>query len=517
MNKIPGTPANQRKLIICFTGALALALLFLAFLKWSGAGRNTASTDATVVSDTTQDQNAVTDSAADSADTENNAGVPVSDDSSADPGDAAGGNNDANAGDAGKNANAAGSSANDKEKDKPAPEEGKQGREDLSGNTAYERIPVPEEVRGVWFSYHEWKEAPSGKKEFTAYADEVMDNLVELKMNTIYVHVRADADAMYPSDIFPWSKFITGTQGEDPGYDPFDIMVDAAHEHGIRIHAWINPYRITNKDNTWEEVSLDNPARIWYFSGEPGIDRLVLLQDGQYYFNPSKYEVRELIKSGVKEILDNYDVDGIHMDDYFYPVLNDGDKTRWFDYPEYTASSSNLTATEFRRENVNMLLRDLYSMVKEKDESIEFGISPAGNLDNLYSDSQYFADVEKWMSEDGYVDYVIPQLFWGFETKLQNKKAAPWAYKNNLSRWTKLHQNSDVALYIGLPMYLAGTDVYDNNKTSEWLRHDDIISRQVTTARKNKDVSGFVFFSYNSFFKDESTAEVENLMKIIDK
>ena len=157
MNKIPGTPANQRKLIICFTGALALALLFLAFLKWSGAGRNTAPTDATVVSDTTQDQNAVTDSAADSADTENNAGVPVSDDSSADPGDAAGGNNDANAGDAGKNANAAGSSANDKEKDKPAPEEGKQGREDLSGNTAYERIPVPEEVRGVWFSYHQWK------------------------------------------------------------------------------------------------------------------------------------------------------------------------------------------------------------------------------------------------------------------------------------------------------------------------------------------------------------------------
>ncbi len=380
---------------------------------------------------------------------------------------------------------------------------------------AYEPIEVPEEVRGVWFSYHEWEDAPKTEPEFKAYADEVMNNLTELHMNTIYVHARADSDAMYPSDIFPWSKYLTGTQGEDPGFDPFKCMVDAAHEYGIRIHAWINPYRVTHKDCTWEEVCADNPARIWYFSGEPGNDRLVLLHDGQYYYNPAKEETRKLIEDGVREILEHYSVDGIHLDDYFYPTLNDGDKSLSFDYPDYLSSGSELSATEYRRENVNILVRELYSIVKEYDENIEFGISPAGNLDNLYSDRQYFTDVEKWMSEEGYVDYIIPQLFWGFEIKTKDKKSAPWAYKANLTRWNKLKRNDDVALYIGLPMYLAGTDTFDNNNTSEWLRHDDIISRQVTTARKQSKATGFVFYAYSSFFKESSEKEVENLLKVL--
>ena len=378
----------------------------------------------------------------------------------------------------------------------------------------YEPIGVPDEVRGVWFSYHEWEDAPKNEAEFKAYADEVMENLTDLHMNTIYVHVRADSDAMYPSEIFPWSKYITGIQGEDPGYDPFLYMVEAAHAHGIRIHAWINPYRVTHKDCTWEDVCADNPARIWYFSGERGNDRLVLLHDGQYYYNPSKEEVRKLIENGVKEILEHYDVDGIHLDDYFYPTLNDGDKSLCFDYPDYVSSGSELSATEYRRENVNTLISELYSIVKGYDENIEFGISPAGNLDNLYSDRQYFTDVEKWMSEPGYTDYIIPQLFWGFETKTKDKKSAPWAYKTNLNRWNKLKRSDDVKLYIGLPIYLAGTDTYDNNSTSEWLRHDDIISRQVTTARKQSKSTGFVFYAYSSFFKETSEKEVGNLMKI---
>ena len=380
---------------------------------------------------------------------------------------------------------------------------------------AYETIEVPKEVRGIWFSYHEWEDAPKSEAEFKAYADEVMTNLTDLHMNTIYVHVRADSDAMYPSEIFPWSKYIAGTQGEDPGFDPFLYMVNAAHEHGIRIHAWINPYRVTHKDCTWEEVCADNPARIWYFSGERGNDRLVLLHDGQYYYNPAKEETRKLIEDGVREILEHYNVDGIHLDDYFYPTLNDGDKSLSFDYPDYISSGSELSAAEYRRENVNTLVSELYSLVKSYDENIEFGISPAGNLDNLYSDRQYFTDVEKWMSEPGYVDYIIPQLFWGFEIKTKDKKSAPWAYKANLTRWNKLKRNEDVALYIGLPMYLAGTDTFDNNNTSEWLRHDDIISRQVTTARKQSKPTGFVFYAYSSFFEERSEKEVENLVKVL--
>lgn len=380
----------------------------------------------------------------------------------------------------------------------------------------YEPITVPDEVRGVWFSYHEWIDAPVEEEKFVSFANEVMDNVVDLNMNTIYIHVRADSDAMYPSDIFPWSKYITGTQGEDPGYDPFLYMIEAAHSRGIRVHAWINPYRITHKDNLWEEVCSDNPARKVLSDNDDLNDRMVLFHEANYYYNPANEDARKLIVSGVEEILEKYDIEGIHLDDYFYPTINDSDSATWFDYPEYEEYEGDLDITEFRRENVNTLIKALYSTVKEKDERLEFGISPAGNMDNLYSNRQYFCDVKRWMSEEGFLDYIVPQLFWGFEAKTKNGQTAPWAYENNLNRWTDVSLAQGVSLYIGLPMYLAGRDIYDNNAVSEWLRFDDIVSRQVECARAKENVSGFVFYAYSSFNLPESQKERENLMRVFE-
>lgn len=375
-----------------------------------------------------------------------------------------------------------------------------------------EKLPKPEEVRGVWFSYHEWQELPWEEEAFCEAVDEVMNNLEKWGMNTIYVHVRADADAMYPSKIFPWSSYITGEQGKDPGYDPFAYFVEAAHQKGIRIHAWINPYRVTHDDCTWEEVCKENPAYVWFNDDDAKLNRRVLSYNGKYFFNPASVDVRKLICAGVKELLENYEIDGIHLDDYFYPTISSSDEPS-FDEAEYRVYSGDLSLPDWRRENVNLLVRQLYETVKSYDSQIEFGISPAGNIDNLISDNQYYVDIETWLSETGYVDYIIPQLFWGFEARRKDGSLAPWAYEGNLNRWLSLKEEDSIDLYIGLPMYLAGTDVYDGNETSEWMAHDDILARQVQCAKDSNTVSGFVFYAYSSFLEETSLSEKENLLQ----
>lgn len=376
------------------------------------------------------------------------------------------------------------------------------------------RPQAPKEVHGVWISYHEWQDMPKSEEAFDEYVTFVMANLKRFGLNTIYLHVRADADAMYESKYFPWSSYITGTQGLNPGYDPLSKFVTAAHENGIRIHAWINPYRVAHKDCPPETLSKDNPAVIWLNDDNPDNDRWVLRHDGDLYFNPSIPEVRELILAGVMEIIENYDVDGIHLDDYFYPTLDDKDPSRSFDLKEYYSYNLGESVTDWRRENVNILIKNMYEMIKEYDSTLELGISPAGNIDNLYSDKQYFSDVALWMREDGYIDYIVPQLYWGFEIKKKDGTLAPYAYENNLNRWISLLENENVKLYPGLPMYIAGTDVFDRNDVSEWLCYDDVIKRQVLYGRETGRVDGYVIYSFASFFKEEAAKEVKNLTEI---
>ena len=372
-----------------------------------------------------------------------------------------------------------------------------------------------QELKGVWISYLEWNTLPKEQQAFQAAVNQMFDNCVSLGMNAVFVHVRPDADAMYPSAYFPWSKFASGQQGLDPGYDPLVYMIEAAHSRNLQFHAWFNPYRVTGYLNSWEDVAASNPAKVWLTDSDPSNDRWVLSHDGFYYFNPSIPQVRELIINGVKEVVSNYNVDGIHFDDYFYPTLNNANPALWFDKPEYDASGSALDITNWRRGNINQLVRGVYAAVKEIKPNVVFGISPAGYVANLRSDAKLFVDIDTWMSQPGYIDYIMPQLYWGFEAKTSDKNGAPYAFMNNLNTWIELKNRGNVKLYLGLAMSRAGTNVADNNEVSEWLRYNDILKRQVETARASQAVKGYCFFSYSSFYEASAQGEVANLLPIL--
>ncbi len=372
------------------------------------------------------------------------------------------------------------------------------------------------EMRGVWISYLDWEKLPADEEGFQEGVNKLLDRCVELKMNTVFVQVRPDADAMYPSQYFPWSRFITGTQGEDPGYDPLDYFIDAAHERELEFHAWFNPFRVTGYLNRWDQLADTNPAKVWMDDEDPSNDRWVLKQNGEYYLNPSIPQVRQLIVDGVREVAENYDIDGVHFDDYFYPEVDNNDPNRWFDKPEYEAARVRYPLSQWRRENVNSLIRDVYSVVKETSSSIPFGVSPEGYVDHLRSINRQFVDIDTWVSEEGYVDYIMPQLYWGFEPKLSDGSVAPYAFENNLRTWIDLRRKSKgkVRLYLGLAMYKAGSGTKDNNPVPEWLRRNDIIKRQVEAGRTSGEVSGYCFYAYSSFQEKACQAEVANLMKI---
>lgn len=372
-----------------------------------------------------------------------------------------------------------------------------------------------DEMDAMWISYLEYMEMPKDEAGFKAAVDKMFDRCVDLGMNAVIVHVRSHCDAMYPSDYYPWSVFASGTQGVDPGYDPLKYMISAAHKRGLEFHAWLNPYRVTGYGCYWNQVAVSNPAKVWLSDADTTNDRWVLCHKGEYYLNPSVPEVRQMVVDGIKEVVSNYDVDGIHFDDYFYPAVNDSNPSLYFDKPEYDASGSSLSIADWRRNNVNLLVKDVYAAIKEIDPDVVFGISPEGNVDNLRRNDSTFADIDTWLSEPGYVDYIMPQLYWGFERRDSSGNIASYAYENNLKIWSSLAAKGNAELYIGLNMANAGSNVFDNNLVSEWVQYDDIIARQVLAARAAGTVDGFAFFRYAMFNKSAAQKEVANLKKIL--
>ena len=396
---------------------------------------------------------------------------------------------------------------------------------DKAGNATIKTISVTLEMRAMWISYLEFKTTGYTEEQFKAKIDEMFDNSVDLNMNTVIVQVRPFSDALYPSKYFPWSKYVSGTQGKDPGYDPLKYMVDAAHERGLEFHAWINPYRVTLQSGDYSALSEDNPARMWYEDDDTTKNRNVLSFDTDgdkkpnIYYNPASTAAQNLIVNGVKEIVENYDVDGIHFDDYFYPNLGSKYKTT-FDNIEYNAYVSKTidsgkkpnTIDVWRRNYVNTLVKKVYAAIKDIDSSVQFGISPAGNPVNLYLTQGNYVDVETWMASDKYIDYICPQLYWSFENTYTDKNTGfSAAYDKALDYWLSLRTSSTVNMYVGIPTYRAGSSV-----ESEWKENDDVLQRMVEYGRSTGEVDGYFFFRYDFFFKDVTQAEVENLMSILD-
>ena len=354
-----------------------------------------------------------------------------------------------------------------------------------------------EETRAVWISYLEYQSVLQGKtqKQFRNNIKTMFANIAADGFNTVFVHVRSHSDAMYDSDIFPWSVYCTGTEGTDPGYDPLEIMVDEAHSAGLLIEAWINPYRVKGNSNT-AKIAASSPAYKWLDTGK------VIVLDNGIYYNPADEEVIDLVVSGVEEIVRNYNVDGIHFDDYFYPTTSESfDKSY---YNEYKKSGGKLGLAAWRRQNVNILIKEVYSAIKAIDSSCRFGISPAGNTEQNYN--TLYCDVETWVTSKGYVDYICPQIYFGF-----NNKTRP--YLDVLDEFSSMITNKNVDLIIGLAAYKAGAvDTYAGDKgKNEWVNNNDILSRQITAARNDSKYAGFALYRYDSIYNP--SADVKNAVR----
>lgn len=371
-----------------------------------------------------------------------------------------------------------------------------------------------DEYKAFWFSYYDYTAYRAKYKKrnattFKKYFTQAVKKGKSLGMNCIIVHVRPFGDAMYKSKYFPWSKCISGKQGKNPGYDPLKIMTQVAHANGMKIEAWINPYRVASGSTNYKKLSTKNPARKWH--NKKKTRRNVLAYKGSLYYNPAKAQVRNLIVNGVKEIVENYDVDGIHMDDYFYPAFSSSNVNSAFDAKEYRASTmakGKQNIVSFRREQVNMLVKAIHSAVKSIDPSVTFGISPAGNIDNLTSRYSYYVDINKWLNFSDYVDYICPQIYWGFKH--------PYAkFDRVTNRWMNAAKSKKVKVYIGIAVYRAGHNIGAGSaERREWRSDANILKKQVQYARK-KGCDGFAFFDYQDLKSKKSAKAVKQLKKVL--
>lgn len=385
--------------------------------------------------------------------------------------------------------------------------------EDKAGNRTIDVIYIEMEFKAVWISYLEflaYGQAGYTKDNFEFYIDYTFDNVVKLGMNAVVVHVRPFGDAMYKSNYFPWSRFASGKQGVDPGFDPLEYMVEAAHKRGLEIHAWLNPYRVTTSNTDYSLLAKDNPARIWYEDNDKTNDRNVLSFNGNLFYNPASKEVQSLITKGIREIVLNYDVDGIHFDDYFYPTLgtnyaNVFDNVEYITYVSETkaAGKTPLSIADWRRNNVNTLVRNIYKTIKNIDTNVQFGISPGGFLDYLSSNQANYVDYKTWMSSDKYIDYICPQIYWTFSH-------ATYPYARTLDRWLAARTSPTVKVYVGIANYRAGSTL-----EPDWKNDPDVLRKQVEYARKTGLVDGFMFFRYDFFYNKVTKPGTDRMLEIL--
>jgi len=370
-----------------------------------------------------------------------------------------------------------------------------QNNQSSSNSEETSRLP-DEEVRGLWVSYIDLNMSGTdySQESFESKFDTIVDDALKNRFNTLIVQVRPFADALYDSDYFPTSHVTFQTQGAELTYDPLEYMCKAAHDNNLRIEAWINPYRIKTTDFP-DPLSDDNP----YIKNK----NLGVVTDTGIYFNPAFPEVTELICNGVREILEKYPVDGIQFDDYFYPTQ---DKS--FDseaYNEYYSSQLNkgeeaMSLDDWRVENVNSMLREVYKTVHETSDTAVFGISPQGNLIN---NAKLYADVVTWCTTEGYADYICPQIYFSLDNPALT-------FEDALQDCIDIDFAPDVELYVGLAGYKSGSDA----DSGTWLDRDDIIKTQIEIIRE-ADINGFILYSYNSLVSEEASKEIENMRNLL--
>lgn len=360
-----------------------------------------------------------------------------------------------------------------------------------------------EEIRGVWVSTVSNIDIGQHTTD-VAYKNEIikiLNRIQSLNMNTVFFQVRSMNDAMYPSDLAPYSRYIRGAQGLGLDWDILRFVIDEAHKRGLELHAWLNPYRVANMESstTKEEMLTtlhdDNFAKkhpeyvLKQSNAQPG-------DSASFILDPGIPEVRDYLNDVIEELLNNYpDVDGIHFDDYFYVTTSDDAQTFTNNNPTNIGSLA-----AWRRNNVDLMIKSVYDLVQEfnsiNNKKVKFGVSPGGiwanksaeipegsNTTGWQSYVSLFADTRKWVKEE-WLDYIVPQIYWDFDTA-----AAPFAVL--VDWWADVVRGTNVDLIIGLGFYR-----YTDN--SPWT-DPDIIVEELRYINQYEEITGHVTFSYRTF------------------
>ncbi|MGW5183408.1 glycoside hydrolase family 10 protein [Streptomyces cyaneofuscatus] len=345
------------------------------------------------------------------------------------------------------------------------------------------------ELRGVWIATVANLDWPS-KKGLTAAAQEAeliahLDRAVRLRLNAVVLQVRPTADALWPSPYEPWADCLTGVQGQDPGWDPLATAVREAHDRGLELHAWFNPYRVANHTDP-ARLSASHPARRnpdW-----------VLPYGGKLYYDPGLPEVRRFVQDAMLDAVRRYEIDAVHWDDYFYPYPVAGEAFKDdAAYERYGGGFPDRAA--WRRDNVDRLVREMGERIRETRQGVRFGISPFAvwrnkATDPLGSDTRagvetyddLHADTRRWVRE-GWIDYICPQIYWHIGLATAD-------YAKVLAWWADTVRGTGVGLYVGEALYKAG----DPAQPAPWQDPAEL-SRHLTLARDHEEVGGHIFFS----------------------
>ncbi len=369
------------------------------------------------------------------------------------------------------------------------------------------------EFRGSWIATTanvDWPSKPgldeeTQKQEYLRFLDDAKTH----NLNAVITQIRPTGDAFWPSPHEPWSRWLTGEQGKNPGYDPLKFAIKETHKAGFEFHAWLNPYRITMSTSAGDVGSdlsklVDgHPARKnpgWVVEYPKNHDA------SQLYYDPGIPEVRDFVIDAMMHAVDNYDIDAVHFDDYFYPYPVDDQEFDDDDtFAEYGGDFDD--KADWRRHNIDLLIQELGSRIKASKPWVRFGVSPFGVWRNKADDEKgseteagvatyddLYADTRKWVRK-GWLDYIAPQIYWAMSLEIAS-------YTVLIEWWNEVCADVDCALYIGEALYKVGVD----ESSPEWKEDPKELSNHVAMARELANVDGNIYFSATSIREDALSA-----------
>ena len=393
---------------------------------------------------------------------------------------------------------------------------------------------IDPQTRAVWFSTVANIDIPkmTDVESYKEYLLGVIKKVKEYHFNAVVFQVRPMNDALYESELNPWSEFITGVEGLDPGFDVFGYFVEEAKKENIEVHAWINPYRVSRQKYT----DLNKTAKEYLDSlseknfARKRQDLVIETVEGKFILDPSSHEVQEFVSDSVLEVARKYDVKAVHIDDYFYPYEAIVDPQ---EEEKHQKLNPELSLEDFRRENVNKLIKMISDKLKTLDKHVEFGISPFGiyrtnskhfeeenktggwalGSNNHYSCYQgydgLFADVFLWM-KNKWIDYVVPQVYFEFDNYIVDKETSKEIervkYADLVDWWVWACKETNMKLYIGQGLYRY-------SDKGNWSNSEEIINQLKYNATKD-NISGSVFFTYRNLLNTEIAPLVEAREKL---